>query len=76
MKLQEFLNELSRASSCQHGRTRGPYVYVQLCRHLEKLHAEIQKNPRFADALAEEKHYEILKQESIKAFDEGQQPTK
>tara|TARA_A100001037_G_C15076087_1_gene601799 strand:- start:526 stop:738 length:213 start_codon:yes stop_codon:yes gene_type:complete len=66
MKLQEFLNKLSLAS-CPHGRTRGPYV--QLCQHLEKLHAEIQKNPRFADALAEEKHYEILKQESAKAFD-------
>ena len=73
MKLQEFLNELSLAS-CPHGRTRGPYV--QLCRHLEKLHAEIQKNPRFADALAEEKHYEILKQESVRAFDEGQKLTK
>ena len=76
MKLQEFLNKLSLAS-CPHGRTRGPYV--QLCQHLEKLHAEIQKNPHFADALAKElllesreareKHYDILKQESAKAFD-------
>jgi hypothetical protein len=51
MKLQEFLNELSLAS-CPHGRTRGPYV--QLCQHLERLHAQLIQNPNFAAALADE----------------------
>jgi len=52
MKLQEIIQNLSLAS-CPHGRTRGPYV--QLCQHIEKLHAELVKNPHFVAALAEEK---------------------
>lgn len=51
MKLKEFLNELSLAS-CPHGRTSGPYV--QLCKHLEKIRAQLIQNPNFAAALAHE----------------------
>ena len=52
MKLQEIIQNLSLAS-CQHGRTSGPYV--QLCQHIKKLHAELEKNPHFVAALEAEK---------------------
>ena len=51
MTLQEFLDQLSRASH-PHGRTRGPYA--TLCDHLEMLHRELQKNPYFSKAMKEE----------------------
>ena len=51
MTLQEFLDQLSRASH-PHGRTRGPYA--TLCDHLAMLHRELQKNPYFSKAMKEE----------------------